>query len=166
MDQKKEKVSFRFTETGDDKYLAQWLSEPGILRWFPCEDKAEVEDTVRMLVSFSKWRCSLTLLVDGVPSGIAILFLHAYRKIAHQCLFGIIIDEKQRNKGYGTQLIDQLVHLAQESFKLKVLYLEVFEGNPAISLYRRFGFNEVGFQKYWLKQNGKYQAKVTMEKLL
>jgi len=164
---KPKELNIRFTQESDGKYLEEWFKEPGVLRWYPCQEPKEVEDTIRMLVGFSRWNCCLTAEYKGVPCGYAALFLHAYKKIAHQCLFGMIVDQDYRNRGIGTQLILHLEELAKRNFKLEVLYLEVFQGNPAISLYRRMGYKEVGYQKHWLKENdGQFRSKITMEKVL
>jgi len=161
------KLNVRFATEEDGEYLHQWFQEPGVLRWFPCQEPKEVEDTVKMLVGFSRWKCALTAEYDGKPVGFAVLFLHAYKKIAHQCLFGMIVDKEFRNKGIGSQLILHLLELAKKNFNLQVLYLEVFEGNPAITLYRRMGFREVAYQKHWLREDdGNYRSKITMEKIL
>lgn len=164
---KKNEIEIRFADTSIEKHLFKWFDEPGVLRWFPCQEKKEIEDTVRMLVGFTKWKCALTAYIDNEPVGFAVLFLHAYKKIAHQCLFGMIVDQDHRNKGVGTQLLLHLMELGRKNFRLEVLYLEVFEGNPAISLYRRLGFNEVGYHKYWLREDdGKFRSKIVMEKHL
>ncbi|MCH9634453.1 MAG: hypothetical protein S4CHLAM7_12040 [Chlamydiae bacterium] len=162
-----EKLKIRYSNEEDGEYLLKWFEEPGILRWFPCQEQKEIDDTVKMLVSFSRWKCALTAEYDGVPVGFGVLYLHAYKKIAHQCLFGMIVDQEYRNKGIGTQLILHLYELAKQNFNVETLYLEVFEGNPAISLYRRMGFNEVGYQRKWLKEDdGNYRSKITMERVL
>jgi len=164
---KSNEIEIRFSDGTIEKPLFKWFEEPGVLRWFPCQEKKEVEDTVKMLIGFTKWRCALTAYIDNKPVGFAVLFLHAYKKIAHQCLFGMIVDEEYRNQGVGTQLLLHLIELGKKNFKLEMLYLEVFEGNPAISLYRRFGFNEVGYHKYWLKESdGSFRSKIVMEKVL
>jgi RimJ/RimL family protein N-acetyltransferase len=159
-------VIVRYTEMEDAPYLREWLSEPGILRWFPMADPMEVEDSIRHWIGFSRYKCCLTAVVNGVPCGLATLYLMPYRKVAHQCLFSIIVAKEQRGKGVGTLLLNNLIHLAKEQFKLEVLYLEVYEGNPAINLYRKFGFKEVGFQKYFIKEDGQYLGKTIMERLL
>lgn len=161
------KLNFRFSTEDDGEYIREWFKEPGVLRWFPCQEPKEVDDTVKMLLGFARWKCAITVEYDGKPVGFGVLFLHAYKKIAHQCLFGMIVDQEYRNQGIGTQLIMHLVELAKKNFNLEVLYLEVFQGNPAISLYRRMGFKEVAYQKHWLKEDdGSYRSKITMEKVL
>jgi RimJ/RimL family protein N-acetyltransferase len=172
MKQKEEKpleipgVELRYTVMEDGDYLKKWLLEPGILRAFPMIDEPEVDDSVKHWISFSKYRCSLTALFEGSPCGIATLCLMPYRKLAHHCLISIIVGDGFRNKGIGSLLLNNLMHLAKQYFGMEVLYLEVYEGNQAIELYRRFGFKEIGFQKHFMKENGEYIGKVIMERVL
>jgi len=57
--------------------------------------------------------------------------------------------------------------LAKERFKIEFLHLEVYEGNPAIRLYQRLGFEQYGFQRQFVKdEDGKYLGKILMQKYL
>lgn len=159
-------VSIRYSTLDDGPYLKEWLMEPGILKGFPMIDEPEVDDSVKHWIGFSKYKCSLTAEIDGKPCGIATLCLMPYKKLAHQCLLSIIVGKGFRNKKIGSLLLNNLLHLAKKYFHLEVLYLEVYEGNPAISLYKRFGFREIGFQKHFMKENGEYIGKVIMERIL
>lgn len=164
---KKQQIEFRYSDESIGDYLREWFKEPGVLRWFPCQENNEVEDTIKMLCGFTRWKCALTAFIDHKPVGFAVLFLHAYKKIAHQCLFGMLVDPNYRNQGVGTNLLLNLIEMGKKNFNLEILYLEVFEGNPAISLYRRLGFREVGYHPYWLKEDdGKFRSKIVMEKVL
>ena len=160
-------VEIRFTEAGDAPYLKEWLMEPGILRWFPMIDEVEINHAVNLWIGFSRYKCSLTAAVDGVPSGLCTLYLQPYRKLAHQCEFGIIVSPDCRNKGIGTKLLTHTIQLAKETFNIELLHLQVYSENPAINLYRRFGFKEFGEQTQWIKEeNGEYTGRIFMEKYL
>ena len=159
-------LTIRMAEDADEKYLIEWLLQPGVLKWFPLCDLREVEDAARIWISYSKQSAVLTALWDGVPCGIANLYLQPYKKLAHQCLFAIIVDENYRNKKVGTQLMEELMVLAKERFRFEMLHLEVYEGNPAINLYRRLGFTEYGRQRHFIKDEGGYLAKILMQKNL
>lgn len=161
-----EGLELRYTLAEDAANLQQWLEQPGVLHAFPMADPLEVSDSVKHWISFHKYKSSLTALIDGKPCGIATICLMPYRKLAHQCLISIIVDEAYRNRGVGTLLLNNLIHLAKNYFRIEVLYLEVYEGNPAVSLYKRFGFVEVGCQKYFMKENDEYIAKIIMERVL
>ncbi|MCH9627318.1 MAG: hypothetical protein S4CHLAM2_09540 [Chlamydiales bacterium] len=159
-------IEIRYTSSDDASALKEWLEEPGILRGFPMADPPEVDDSVKHWIGFSKYKSSLTALYEGKPCGIATLCLMPYRKLAHQCLVSIIVSKEARGKGVGTLLMNNLLHLAKDYFGIEVLYLEVYEGNRAISLYERFGFREIGLQKHFMKENGEYIGKIIMERVL
>jgi RimJ/RimL family protein N-acetyltransferase len=167
-DQKKAtiEVDIRYTEPSDAPYLKQWLMEPGMLRWFPMYDETEIEDAVCRWISFNRYRCSLTVVKDGVPCGIATLYLQPYRRISHQCEFGIIISESYRNQGIGTYLLNNLLHFAKTHFNIELIHLQVYAENPAINLYKRFGFKEFGRQNHWIKDVDRYVGRIFMERHL
>lgn len=159
-------ITIRMAEDGDEKHLINWLLQPGVLKWFPLSNLKEIEDAARIWISYSKQHAVLTALWDGIPCGIANLYIQPFKKLAHQCLFAIIVDEAYRGKGVGTRLIEDLIDLAKNRFHLELLHLEVYEGNPAIGLYQKFGFQEYGVQKRFVKEDGVYLSKVLMQKVL
>lgn len=160
-------LEIRYTELSDGQYLKTWLQEPSIGRWFPITDMPEIDDAVMRWLGFSKYRCSLTAVKDGVPCGLATLYLQPYRKLAHQCEFGIIVGHGYRGKGVGTELLKNLIHLAKTQFHIELLHLQVYSENPAIHLYKRFGFTEFGHQPHWIKElDGSYTGRTFMEKSL
>ncbi|MBI2742581.1 MAG: GNAT family N-acetyltransferase [Chlamydiales bacterium] len=160
------KLHIRITEPEDSEHLKSWLFEPGVLRWFPMFDEREVEDAVRIWVSYAKHEACFTIECDGVPCGVANLYLQPYKKLAHQSLFAIIVSEKFRNKGIGTTLLTYLIKVAKEKFNLEILHLEVYEGNPAIHLYRRMGFVQYGVETHFIRDSGEYISKIMMQKIL
>ena len=168
MEQKKDttKIEIRYTEMSDGKHLKQWLIEPGVSRWFPMHDEVEIDDAVQRWIGFCRYKCSLTAVLDGVPCGLTTLYLQPYRKLAHQCEFGIIVGEGYRGKGVGSQLLTSLMQLAKDNFKIELLHLQVYAENPAIHLYKRFGFREFGRQSHWIKDEGVYVGRVFMERFI
>jgi len=159
-------ISIRFAEESDTQYLVNWLLQPGVLDWFPLEGLKEIEDAAKIWLSYRQYEAVLTILVDGLPVGIANLYLQPYKKLSHQCLFAIIIDEKMRGKGIGTRLMQELMQLAKERFNITLLHLEVYEGNPAILLYEKLGFVVYGKQRHFVKETTGYKTKILMQKLL
>ncbi|MDB6081310.1 MAG: hypothetical protein JWO53_582 [Chlamydiia bacterium] len=159
-------LTVRYTEASDADHLKNWLMDPAVSSWFPMADEAEIEDAVRRWISFSRVKSSITVELDGVPCGIATLYVQAYKKLIHQAEFGIIIGSDYRNKGIGTFLIKSLMKLAKEQFHLELLHLQVYAENPAIRLYKRMGFREFGKQSHWIKETDRYVGRIFMERFL
>lgn len=159
-------ISFRISQEGDAEHLVRWLLEPGVLQWFPLSDLREIEDAAKLWMSYSKHGAALTVLFNGEPCGCATLYLQPFRKLAHQCLFAIIVDEAHRGKGIGTRLLKELMALAKERFRIELLHLEVYSGNPAIRLYERAGFSQYGCHRRFIKEEGRYLDKILMQKML
>lgn len=159
-------VQIRLTQPEDAAHLLKWLSDPEILRWFPMFDAREIEDATRIWIGYSKIEAGLTAEWDKEPCGMANLYIQPYKKLCHTCLFSIIVKEGMRGKGVGKVLIEHLKKLAKEKFKIEILHLEVYDGNPARRLYERTGFKEFGRQSRFIKENGKYTAKVFMQQYL
>lgn len=157
-------LTIRAAEDADQEYLVQWLLQPGVLHGFPLANLHEIEDAARIWISYAKLDAVLTALWDGIPCGIATLYLQTYKKLSHQCLFAIIVDEKYRNRGVGKKLLEDLTALGKERFKLEMLHLEVYEGNPAVGLYERMGFTQYGEQRHFIKDHGHYLTKILMQK--
>lgn len=161
------KISTRFSLESDEKLLVEWLLNPEILQWFPLSDRREIEDATRLWISYSKYNAALTALWDDKPCGLATLYLPVFRKISHQCLFAIIVADEYRGKGVGKKLLADLMELAKERFKIELLHLEVYDGNPAIHLYKKLGFVEYGYQRRFIKEGeNHYLGKIMMQKRL
>jgi putative acetyltransferase len=129
-------------------------------------DAREIDDSVRIWMGYSKFQSCFTAYIDGVPVGMSTLYLQPYQKFAHQCLFAIIVDEKYRNQGVGKALMEHMINAAKNQFKIEILHLEVYAGNPAIRLYERLGFKEFGRQPRFIKIDGEYIDKIMMQKEL
>lgn len=159
-------LTIRLGQDSDQRYLVEWLLQPGVLEGFPLTDIREIEDAARIWVSYWKYGAVLTALWNGVPCGIANLYLQPYKKLSHQCLFAIIIDQNHQKKGIGTKLMQELIKLAKEKFHLEFIHLEVYAGNPAINLYRKLGFEQYGTHPKFIKDGNRYIDKILMQKYL
>ncbi len=70
-------------------------------------------------------------------------------------IMNIVTRKDYRNKGVGTLLLRELISICKE-FKANYIFLEVSEDNePAIKLYKKLGFENVGIRKnYYKDKNG------------
>lgn len=168
--QENSEILIRYTDLSDGRYLKQWLRDPANSRWFPMADEVETDDAVSRWIGFSRYKCSLTAVKNGVPCGICTLYLQPYKKLAHQCDMGIIVAKEYQGLGVGTLLLSNIMHLAKNTFHIELLHLQVYAGNPAIELYKKMGFREFGYQSHWIKEEGengkRYAGRKFMERFL
>lgn len=129
----------RYTEASDEEFLKKWLLEPSTMQWFSVCDKEEVEEFVKIWISYSRFKCSLTATYKGNPCGIATLFLMPYVKLIHQSMVYLIVDPKMQRKKIGTALVRNLDHLAANYFKLERMHYEVFGKIPSSIFYKSKG---------------------------
>jgi putative acetyltransferase len=157
-------INIRVSKEEDGKYLFSWLNDPEVLPWFPLDNVREIEDAIRIWLSYREIGAAFTICLNDIPVGMAVIYLHRYKKLRHQSLFAIILDKNFRSQGLGSKLMHHVIFAAKKNFGVEVLHLEVYEGNPAKNLYDRLGFKEYGRQECFLKEkNGIYRNKINME---
>ena len=161
-----EGLDIRYTFVTDMPYLRDWLLHPEVQKWFPVSQEKELEDAIQCWIGFSRYSSSLTATIDHVPCGIGTLFLMPYRKVAHHCIFKLVVDPRYQRQGIGRDLLKNLKHLAKNYFHLELMHIEVFEGNPFIHLLKEFNFCEFARQERFVKHEGEYSARILYESFL
>lgn len=65
--------------------------------------------------------------------------------------FNILIDPLEQGKGYGKQSLILLLKLAFNELRLRLVWGEVIEGNPALEIFKKIGFKIDGIlrQRYF-----------------
>jgi len=159
-------LTIRYTVPQDAECLKQWLMDPSVQDAFPMASESEVEDAVRRWISFSRVRSSLTVEMDGHPVGISTLYIQAYKRLLHQTEFGVIVDSHYRGRSIGSYLLSSIMKLAKQHFHVELIHLQVYQDNPAIKLYKKFGFQEFGCQTHWIKDDNRYVGRIFMERFI
>ena len=122
----------------------------------------------------SQWRSERSQAIEE-GRGFRLLALHGERVIAnagvdrmggrsgHVGGLGIAVSRGYRDEGIGTELLNEVVALARDFLKLKMLVLHVFGNNErAIRVYQRIGFEECGRIPGAIFYKGKYVDDVLM----
>jgi GNAT superfamily N-acetyltransferase len=159
-------LAIRLSVEADMEHWKRWVADPEVLRWFPLSSEDEIDKAARFVFSFLRRQVVLTAECDGQPCGIAGLVLPEYRKIMHQAEFSIIVAKSHRNLGVGSLLLQALLARGKAWYGLRLALIEVFEGNPARSLYQRMGFVDFGFQPFYSNMGDKFLGRHLMCKAL
>ena len=162
-----EEIQIRPTVEADTQALEKILNEQEVLEYYPMTNSKEVGDAIRVWQFYMRQGSVFTIHVGGMPAGMAVVYVNSYEKLKRQALFAIVIGKKYRGCGLGTKLMTFITDKAKHEFGIKLLHLEMYEGNPAQSLYERLGFEHYARHDRFLKDaSGVYKSKLMMQKKL
>ncbi len=82
----------------------------------------------------------------------------------HVCEIGIIVDPDYRGKGVGSRLLEKAIKTAKHLGFEKICLSTFHTNSNAISLYKKFGFQELGRRKKQFKIADKYIDEILMER--
>lgn len=94
--------------------------------------------------------------------------LHTYTRPRrkHAGAIAMTVRDDMQGQGIGTALLQALVEMADNWYNIHRLELEVYTDNePAVRLYRRFGFAVEGTLKDYAFRDGKYVDAFSMARL-
>lgn len=78
----------------------------------------------------------------------------------------VILEEKERNNGIGTEAIELLCDYGFTTLGLRQLFANVIEDNSAsLYLFKKLGFEEVGIKKDWIYSNGEFKNEILLQKI-
>jgi len=139
-----EGLTIRATAPGDAKGIVELQSQPtfraGTLR-LPYPSLAGVE---QRLQQHTNTAVSLVGLMDGRLVAHGGFSRHEGRR-SHAASLGMGVHDAYSGRGIGSALMGEMIDIADNWMNLRRLELTVFVDNePAIKLYRRFGFEIEG----------------------
>lgn len=129
------------------EYKKRTAAETPFLLRSPGENTMTVDEERNYLqhVLDSDSKCMILCTVENKVAGNCSIDRKTKRKICHRASIGIALLEEFWNLGIGTAMFEELIAIGK-AWGLTQLELEVVEGNTrAIGLYRKMGFETVGF---------------------
>ena len=144
-------LRLRTYKNSDAKKIVGWFEEEeafqkwagGWLTWSLTEEQFQAF-AGELLQDERTWLLT-ALDALGEPVGFMGMRKADYEKNSiHFCF--IVVSNKCRGKGYGTQMLQLAVRYATELLQMKRITLRVFENNPAARhCYQKIGFREEAF---------------------
>ncbi len=106
-------------------------------------------------------------ICDEIDKRIGLIDLFDFDPKNRRAGMGIVIlVDKNRNKGLGSEAIRLLTEYAFSTLALRQIYANVVVGNDAsIHLFKKLGFLEVGIKKDWIFSNGVYKDEIMFQKI-
>lgn len=158
-------IQIRRTEVNDFKALQQIHAQPkamaGTLQMpFPSEELWK-----QRLSHPPENFHTLVACIENEVVGTASLRLCIGRR-RHVASLGISIHDQWHGKGIGTALMQALLDLADNWLNLTRIELTVYTDNePALALYKKFGFAIEGTHRQYAFRNGEYVDSYCMARL-
>ncbi|MBX5476438.1 MAG: GNAT family N-acetyltransferase [Clostridia bacterium] len=124
-----------------------------------------VEQVRKQIAEMPDTMHSFVAEVDGRVVGQISLHLRRGRS-AHCAEIGMMVHDDYQGRGIGTRLMEAIVDLADRWLGLQRIELEVYPDNePAVRLYRRFGFVEEGRRRAAAWRDGAFTDTLIMGRL-
>lgn len=115
-----------------------------------------LEKEVEFIKAFVEGMGELFLLMHNAKViGMLGIRRSAHYQESHRINIGISIHKEFRGKGLGTKLLNKAKHWSKET-GVSSIELEAVATNPAINLYKKLGYNEVGRIKDGFKVNNQF----------
>jgi L-phenylalanine/L-methionine N-acetyltransferase len=160
-------ITIRHTEPGDAEAIAKIFSGPKVIWGTLQVPYPSVEQWRKKLAEPPEGFYSLVACVDGEVVGQIGLETYPHRpRRRHAGGIGMMVRDDWQGKGIGTALMQAAVDLADKWLNLSRLELEVYTDNePAIALYKKFGFQIEGKHVQADFRDGEYADTFVMARL-
>jgi putative acetyltransferase len=158
-------LSIRARETADWREIYHLTQLPRV-RWGTLRlPFASPEETRKWMENASEGHTSIVAVLDGRIVGNAGVTQYKFRR-SHVGGIAMCVHDDFHGRGIGSALLGTLVDAADNWFNLKRLELSVFVDNePAIRLYKKFGFEIEGTRRAEAFREGRYVDAFAMARL-
>ena len=108
----------------------------------------------------------LVACIDGTVVGHLAIAVPQRPRRSHVADFGISVCSKWHNRGVASELMKAMIDMCDNWLRVDRIELTVFVNNePAIAVYRKFGFEIEGTGKKYALRNGEYVDAYFMARL-
>lgn len=144
----------------EDRY--RWMNDPEVVRHLGMRPaRLSLNEVRRYLEKASRSAAEVAEFAIDTRDGrhIGGCGLRSFDQTARSAELAIVIGEADyRGKGYGTEVIRQMLQIGFAEFNLNRIWLTVYAGNaPAIRAYEKAGFTREGVLREYAFLGGTYQ---------
>ncbi len=156
----------RRAELSDAEALWRCFTAPKVVRNTLQLPYRSVESVRELLAQSGEGNYQLVAEVDGEVVGSIGMTVSSRPRINHVGSLGMMVRDDWQGKGLGSAMMQAAVELADQWLNLVRLELTVYVDNePAIALYRKFGFEIEGTHRKSTFRDGGFVDTYTMARV-
>jgi len=160
-------ITVRHGSLDDWEALSQLLAEPEAVHFLSCLPYPNLESLRDRLTQPNSHGCLLVACCHQTLVGIVIFSLSTDPRRRHAAMVQTLwVSSAWRGKGVGSRLLQAVLEISDRWCNIHRLELHVFSDNqPAISLYKKFGFEKEGTLRAYVFRDGNYADVDVMARL-
>jgi putative acetyltransferase len=158
-------VEIRPVRPEDAEAVYQLRLLPSVIDGTLAIPSVRIGETHRRLESLGPDDHSFVAVIDGQIVGMAGLHVNTGKR-RHTASLGMMVHDQFQGRGIGRELLEMLLHVADNFLGLTRVELEVFPDNErAIKLYESSGFEHEGRKRKAVWRHGEHQDVLEMGRI-
>jgi putative acetyltransferase len=150
-------IKIRRAEPSDAEAIWKCYMAPLVVRNTLQLPYRSLESVREQLTKSGEAQYTLVALIDGAVVGVIGLHTSFRPRVNHRGEIGMMVRDDWQGKGVGTAMMQAVIDLADRWLNLTRIELTVFTDNePAIALYRKFGFEIEGTHRKFAFRDGEF----------
>jgi putative acetyltransferase len=150
-------ITIRKAEPADAEAVWKCYTAPQVVRNTLQLPYRSLESVRELLKTGEEGNHFLVAVVDGEVVGTIGLHMSPRPRIRHRGEIGMMVRDDWQGKGVGSAMVRAVVDLADKWLNLTRIELTVYTDNePAIALYRKFGFEIEGTHRKFAFRDGQF----------
>jgi L-phenylalanine/L-methionine N-acetyltransferase len=150
-------IAIRKAEPSDAEAIWKCYTSPMVVRNTLQLPYRSLESVRELLAKSGEGQYTLVAVVDREVVGVIGLHTSSRPRVNHRGEIGMMVRDDWQGKGVGKAMMQAVVDLADKWLNLTRIELTVFTDNePAIALYRKFGFEIEGELRKYAFRDGEF----------
>lgn len=157
-------INFGFGVTLDaicpemDETLREWRNDPNVRNWCRQVGLISPRDQERWMITQNDDK-SMQMFAIHEPTTsnlVGVCGLTSIDLISRRAEFSLYIGTNKQGFGFGQMALKTLCKFGFDELGLNSIWGESFQGNPAMTMFKRIGFKEEGVRRQFYFKNGRF----------